>query len=76
MNMHVSPTHVAANRSIRLAKRPSISTLEKAIAEHKTAARLLRNREADLKKLLDAHPDLANAGPLIHFWTRQDGTKC
>jgi hypothetical protein len=36
------------------------SALSKAIAEHKAAARLARNRERDVQRLYEAHPDLAD----------------
>lgn len=57
-------------------KQKRASALEKAIADHKAAARVLRNRTADEKRLHDAHPDLADFRPSVLFWTKGDGTKC
>jgi hypothetical protein len=44
-------------------KRPALSALERAIAEHKSAAQTARARDRSENKLLKAHPDLAESCP-------------
>lgn len=56
-------------------KKQKLSALERAIADHKTAARIFRNRTADKQRLYDAHPELADNGPSILVWRNVDGAE-
>jgi hypothetical protein len=62
-----------SRKAIKKKPLAKLSTLERAIADHKAKARLYRNRLSDEQRLHDAHPELADCRPSIHFWTSRDG---